>query len=148
MEIKIDKNNPMYEKLYKLLDNSYCPYSNFRVSCIIVMKDGTEIKGVNVENAAYGSSICAERSAIVSAISNGYKPYDFKAMYCMVKNCNPKATNKEIGSSCGACRQVIGELFEKDALCYFINIHGKTLICTVEELLPFSFSSEILEIKQ
>ena len=52
--------------------NSYSPYSKFRVAAIAIMKDGTEFKGVNVENAAYGSSICSERSAILSAISNGY----------------------------------------------------------------------------
>ncbi|MDE5538947.1 MAG: hypothetical protein K2J20_00470 [Bacilli bacterium] len=66
----------MREKLVKLLDNSYSPYSKFRVACIAVMKDGKEFPGVNVENASYGASICAERSAILSAISNGYKRYD------------------------------------------------------------------------
>lgn len=71
----------MYEKLLKLLENSYSPYSNFRVSAIVVMKDGHEFTGVNVENASYGASICAERSAIVSAISNGYKKHDFESLY-------------------------------------------------------------------
>ena len=61
----------MKEKLIKLLNNSYSPYSKFRVSAIVVMKDNCEFSGVNVENAAYGSSICAERSAILAAISNG-----------------------------------------------------------------------------
>jgi cytidine deaminase len=60
----------MREKLIELLNNSYSPYSNFRVAAILVCKDGREFNGVNVENAAYGSSICAERSAILSAISN------------------------------------------------------------------------------
>ena len=73
----------MKEKLLKLLDNSHSPYSKFRVAAIVVMKDGTEFNGVNVENAAYGSSICAERSAILSAISNGYKKYDFELIYVM-----------------------------------------------------------------
>ena len=68
----------MIEKLKTLAKNSYSPYSHFRVSTILVMKDGMEIPGVNVENAAYGSSICAERSAILSAISLGYKKGDFK----------------------------------------------------------------------
>ena len=57
----------MQEKLIKLLDNSYSPYSRFRVAAIAVMKDGKEFPGVNVENASYGASICAERSAILSA---------------------------------------------------------------------------------
>ena len=63
----------MRDRLKELLNNSYAPYSNFRVSAVVVMKDGTSFNGVNVENAAYGSSICAERSAILAAISNGYK---------------------------------------------------------------------------
>ena len=67
----------MYEKLLNLLNNSYCPYSNFRVSAIAIMNDLKEFSGVNVENASYGACICAERSAIVSAISNGYKKGDF-----------------------------------------------------------------------
>ena len=63
----------MIEKLQNLLKNSYSPYSHFLVSAIVIMKDGCEFCGVNVENASYGASICAERSAIVSAISDGYK---------------------------------------------------------------------------
>ena len=63
----------MIEKLISLHKNSYAPYSNFPVSAIVVMKDGKEFCGVNVENASYGAGICAERSAIVSAVSNGYK---------------------------------------------------------------------------
>ena len=63
----------MKEKLLKLLNNSYSPYSKFRVAAIVVMKDGKEFCGVNVENASYGAGICSERSAIVSAVSNGYK---------------------------------------------------------------------------
>ena len=61
----------MREKLLKLLDNSYAVYSNFPVAAIVVMNDGREFCGVNVENASYGATICAERSAIVSAISAG-----------------------------------------------------------------------------
>ena len=68
----------MKEKLIKLFENSYSPYSKFRVASIVVMKDGKEFSGVNVENASYGAAICAERSAIVNAISAGYKRYDFK----------------------------------------------------------------------
>ena len=63
----------MKDKLIKLLNNSYSPYSNFRVASIVVMNDGKEFSGVNVENASYGATICAERSAILSAISAGYK---------------------------------------------------------------------------
>ena len=103
----------MIEKLLKLANNSYSPYSHFRVATIVIMKDGKEFQGVNVENAAYGSSVCSERSAILSAISNGYKKGDFKELHCMC------ADSDKISTSCFACRQVISELFDKDIPLYF-----------------------------
>ena len=74
----------MKEELIKLLDKAYAPYSKFHVSCIIEMKDGKYIPGVNVENASYGATICAERNAITTAIAMGYKKGDFKKLYVMV----------------------------------------------------------------
>ena len=76
----------MREKLVSLLKNSYSPYSHFRVAAIVIMKDGREFHGVNVENASYGATICAERSAILSAISAGYKKGDFQELYVMCDN--------------------------------------------------------------
>ena len=95
----------MKEKLIKLLENSYSPYSNFRVASIVVMKDGREFNGVNVENASYGATICAERSAILSAISNGYKKGDFKSLYVM-------CDSDKIGMCCSSslCMAVLPEL--------------------------------------
>lgn len=122
----------MREKLIKLLDNSYSPYSNFKVAAILITKDGKEFYGVNVENASYGASICAERSAIVSAISNGYKKYDFEKMYIMVNG-------NKLSTSCFLCRQVISELFEKDKEIILMNKEGETRTYTVEELCPYPF---------
>ena len=127
----------MKEKLIKLLDNSYSPYSNFRVASIVVMKDGREFCGVNVENATYGASICAEISAILSAISAGYKRYDFKELYVM-------CDNDKIGMSCFNCRMVMSELFEKDVKVIAMNPKGETIIHTVSELCPYPFSDEDL----
>ncbi len=128
----------MFNKLKKLLENSYSPYSKFRVSSIAVMKDGTEFNGVNVENAAYGSTICAERSAILAAISNGYKKGEFKKLYVM-------CDNEEIGTSCFGCRQVISELFDKDVDVVFYSNDGKEMTLKVSELCPYPFSSEDLK---
>ena len=74
----------MKEELIKLLDKAYAPYSKFQVGAIIEMNDGKFIPGVNVENASYGATICAERNAITTAISMGYKKGDFKNIYVMV----------------------------------------------------------------
>ena len=67
----------MKDKLLKLLDNAYAPYSKFHVACFVEMKDGRMVPGVNVENASYGVTLCAERNAITTAIALGYKKGDF-----------------------------------------------------------------------
>lgn len=128
----------MYQKLYKLLDNSYSPYSKFRVSSIVIMKDGKEFTGVNVENASYGASICAERTAILSAIASGYKKNDFESLYVM-------CDTDKISSSCFLCRQVISELFEKNKKIIFMNNKGEIKEYTVEDLCPIPFNEDDLK---
>jgi cytidine deaminase len=128
----------MKDKLIRLLDNSYSPYSHFKVAAILVCKDGREFNGVNVENASYGASICAERSAILSAVSAGYKKGEFKELYVM-------CDNKKIGMPCFQCRQVFTELFDKEMLVTCMNPDGETIVKTVSELAPFPFDSEDLK---
>ena len=129
----------MFEKLMNLANNSYSPYSHFRVATILVMKDGKEIHGVNVENSAYGSSICSERSAIVSAISMGYKKGDFKELHCMC------ADSSKVSTSCFGCRQVISEFFDPDAFIYFYSNTGEVHVYTVSKLCPYPFKEEDLK---
>lgn len=129
----------MIEKLIKLSKNSYSPYSKFRVATIVVMKDNTEFIGVNVENASYGASICSERSAILNAISNGYTKGDFKELHCLCADSN------KISTSCFLCRQVISELFDKDANLYFYSSNGDMKKYTVEELCPYPFGEDDLK---
>ncbi len=128
----------MREKLQNLLVNSYSPYSKFRVSCIVVMNDGTEFNGVNVENASYGATICAERSAIVSAISNGYKKGDFNKLYIMVDS-------NKISTCCFLCRQIIAEFFHPDKEIILMNTSKDEKRFTVKDLCPYPFSSEDLK---
>lgn len=128
----------MKDKLKELLNNSYSPYSHFRVASIVVMKDGSEFNGVNVENASYGAAICAERSAIVSAISAGYRKHDFETLYVM-------CDNEKIGFSCMVCRQVISEFFEPDKKVIAMNPNGEEISLTVKELCPYPFSDEDLK---
>lgn len=127
----------MKEKLLKLLENSYSPYSKFRVASIAVMKDGKEFSGVNVENASYGACNCAERSAIFSAISQGYKRYDFEKLYVM-------CDSKDLGTPCFICRQVISEMFEKDKKVICVNKNGIQKEFTVEDLCPYPFDDNSL----
>lgn len=128
----------MKEKLITLQQNSYSPYSNFAVSAIVIMKDGKEFNGVNVENAAYGASICAERSAILSAISNGYKKGDFKEINIMT-------SSSGISMPCFQCRQVISELFDKKSVVRCYTKTGDYEEHTVEELCPYPFGEDDLK---
>lgn len=128
----------MVEKLQRLLKNSYSPYSHFAVSAIVVMNDGSEFSGVNVENASYGAAICAERSAIVSAISAGYGKDDFKSINIMV------GSNK-VSTCCFMCRQVINEFFSGSSLVHCFNINGDEKTFTVDELCTYPFSEEDLK---
>ena len=129
----------MFEKLKELHNNSYAVYSNFKVSAIAVTKDGREFNGVNVENCAYPSGLCAERSAIVSAISNGVKKGEFKEL-------NLLTSSPKIGTPCMACRQVILELFDKNAIIRCFATTGEYVEYSVSELCPYSFSDEDLKI--
>lgn len=127
----------MKEKLIKLLDNAYAPYSNFRVACILEMKDGKLIPGVNVENASYGASICAERNAITTAISLGYKKGEFKNIYIMV-------SGKRLSMPCFICRQVIVEFFDDDSEVILISKNGEEEHYKVSEVCPYPFDNSDL----
>jgi cytidine deaminase len=128
----------MFEKLKELLNHSYSPYSNFKVASIVVMKDGHTFSGVNVENASYGAGVCAERSSILSAISHGYKRYDFKEMYVLT-------SGNKISTSCFLCRQVMSELFEKEVPVHFYDLEGHQMDLLVKDLCPYPFDSEDLK---
>ena len=127
----------MREKLVRLLDNSYAPYSNFHVSCLVEMKDGKLIPGVNVENASYGATICAERNAITTAIALGYKKGDFKNIYVMVSGDN-------LSMPCFVCRQFLVEFFDKDSEIILMGKNDEEERHTVEEACPFPFDENDL----
>lgn len=129
----------MKEELKQVLQNSYSPYSSFRVAAILVTKDGKKFKGVNVENASYGAAICAERSAFVSAISNGYKPHDFETLYVMCDS--PK-----ISTCCFLCRQVITEMMEENKKIICMSKNGEEKEFTVRELCPYPFDEKDLDL--
>ena len=113
---------------------AYAPYSNYQVGAALLTKSGRIYDGVNVENAAYPETICAERVAVVKAVSEG--EHDFDAIAVATSNG---------GSPCGACRQVLAE-FGLDTVVLTVNIEG-TLInqTTVRELLPNAFTPDQLD---
>lgn len=126
-----------YELVKKAYDNAYAIYSNFQVGALLIMKDGSYVLGCNVENASYGLSNCAERTALFSAYAKGYRKDDILELVIMGRS-------KNLTYPCGACRQVISELMNKDALVTLINLNKLTKTYKVEELLPFAFSESDL----
>ncbi len=125
----------MIEKLRKNLLKSYSPYSKYPVSAIVVCRDGKEYTGVNIENASYGATVCAERVAIFKAISEGHKKCDLKELHIMVGSGN-------VGMPCFLCRQVIDEFFDEDSkiICYSTNNEIKEF--KLRDLCPFPFEKE------
>ena len=126
----------MKDKLKELLKNAYAPYSNYHVAAIVVTNDNKEYSGVNVENASFGATICAERNAINSAIKDGYKKGDFKELYVM--------TSHDIAFPCFICRQTINEFFDKDSKLILMNDNEeKTYL--MNEILCHPFGQDDLK---
>lgn len=128
----------MLNELKKLLENSYAPYSSYHVSAILITKTGKKYEGVNIENASYGATICAERVAIFKAISE--KETSFKELHIL----NDKG---KIGMPCFMCRQVFLEFFDEKTKIYVYNTKGDYETYTVKELCPHPFSKEDLKWK-
>ncbi|NMC83678.1 MAG: cytidine deaminase [Anaerolineaceae bacterium] len=115
-------------------ERAYAPYSHYAVGAIVLSDSGKIYDGVNIENAAYPSGICAERVAIFKAVSEGERR--FKAIVVATENG---------GSPCGACRQVMAE-FGLDTEVLIVNTEGQTVIeTTVAQLLPGAFTPESLQ---
>jgi cytidine deaminase len=112
--------------------NAYAPYSNFSVGAALLAEDGEIYVGCNVENASFGLSNCAERSAVHAAVSDGRGRGDFAALlvYVAGATCHPP---------CGACRQVLSEFLLPEALVYSACDTGEIVAWTMDELLPDSF---------
>lgn len=125
----------MEEKLKKLLVNSYTPYYKYPVASVIVMKDGKEFSGVNVETSSPAAGICAERNALYTSITEGYKKGDIKEIHVMSK------TEQECWP-CFICRHAISDLCDKDTKVISHTYSGKIAIKTVEELCPLPFGDE------
>lgn len=114
--------------------NAYAPYSRFRVGAALECADGTVVQGCNVENAVLGCTICAERSAIFSAVSQGQRSFTRIAIY---------AESADYCYPCGTCRQVMREFAPSmEVLC--AREDGRYVSYRLSDLLPKSFGKEFL----
>lgn len=126
----------MKDKLSELLKNSYAPYSNYHFACIVETKNGNLYEGVNVENASFGATVCAERNAIFNAVSHGES--EFSALYLMSDKDN-------ILYPCNLCKQVMLEFFDKDVIFNIMNKNGDSKVLTFDELMRTTFSRDDME---
>jgi cytidine deaminase len=117
-------SNELYERAVAVAAKAYAPYSNFLVGAAVRARDGRVFEGVNVENAAYPLGICAERTVIAQAVTDGCKPGDLEEIAITA-------------SPCGGCRQWIYE-FRFDRVT-FRNAEGEVVARTPAELLPETF---------
>lgn len=117
-----------------MLERAYVPYSHFPVGAALLCKDGTVFTGCNIENAAYGATVCAERTAIFKAVSEGHWEFDTLVIagrsdgYCV---------------PCGTCRQVMME-FAPELTVICLNRKGESRKFALRELLPYGFDQSCL----
>ena len=121
----------MVDLAVEVSKQAYVPYSHFPVSAVLVTKDDQIYTGVNIENVSFGLTNCGERTAIFKAVSEGAREFKELIVYGQ--------TEKPV-SPCGACRQVMAEFFEPDLPVTLVSKDKSTVVMTVKELLPYSFT--------
>ena len=121
------------------MQHAYAPYSSFCVGAALLCEDGSIYTGCNVENASYGATICAERTALVKAVSEG------KRRFCALAICGGKdgVLNDKPCVPCGVCRQMLSEFCDADFEVYLITNRAAQTV-RLGELLPMGFTGDIL----
>lgn len=128
-----DENRNLIEKAKSVLNNSYSPYSNFKVAAAVLTDDDNIFTGVNIENISYPAGICAERCAISKAISEGSKK---------IKKIAVISSSNDITYPCGICRQVMAEFMTNDSEIILCDKKNNIKCLKLEEIMPFVFDSE------
>jgi len=126
----------LHEKAQLAYHHAYAPYSNFKVGAALVAEDGDIFTGCNVENASYGLTVCAERNCISTAVGQGVRKVKALVVF---------TPQKELTSPCGACRQVIAEFMDQDAMIGLVNHLGERKQWRVSDLLPDAFTPQSLK---
>ena len=120
------------------MDRAYVPYSGYKVGAALLCADGTVYQGCNIENAAYGPTNCAERTAFFKAVYDGHR--DFTAIaVCGGKDGVISGTFPP----CGVCRQVMREFCDDNFIIYMVGAEGAFEKVTLAELLPHSFDPKL-----
>lgn len=127
-----EKIQALMEAARAVKANAYIPYSHFPVGCAILTKDDKLITGVNVENVSFGATNCAERTAIFTAISQGYRPGFIEAIAVA-------GDTDDFLSPCSICRQVLVEMADPKTPVFLTRRDGEIYQTSVAELVPLAF---------
>jgi cytidine deaminase len=119
----------LFQAALKAAEAAYAPYSRFRVGAALLGESGTVYTGCNVENRSYGLTICAERTAVVKAVSGGERRFTALAIAA--------PDSPEPVGPCGACRQVLSEFMDSGAAVRFGGSGGRRIDTTIGELYPY-----------
>lgn len=130
MEIK-----ELIYKAQEARERAYSPYSNFRVGAAVLMENGEVYTGCNIENASFGATNCAERTAIFKAVSEGTK--SIKAIALI-------GSDEEFTYPCGICRQVIAEFADEDIKIIIAKNEAEYIIKSLDDILPGAFTKKDL----
>lgn len=133
-------NEELCKIAVKAMENSYSPYSNYKVGAALLTKDGKVYTGCNIENASYSSTVCAERTAFFKAVSEGV--HDFVKIAVAG---GEKGTISGEFPPCGICRQVMSEFCGPDFEILAVKENGEFTKYLLSELLPFSFNPTYLK---
>ncbi len=125
----------LIEQAKSVLKHAYAPYSHYRVAAALLTEDGEVFTGVNIENASYGATICAERVAVFKAVSAGQLKFRTLALV---------TGQGDLPTPCGMCRQVLVEFGNNDMEIVLSN-DEKTVIYRLGDLLPLSFTGSNLQ---
>lgn len=123
----------LMESARKVKQNAYIPYSKFPVGAAFLLKDGSVITGVNVENVSLGATNCAERTAVFTAVTKGYKKGDFQALAVA-------GDTADFLPPCSICRQVLAEFCSPDMPVYLTNEKKEIMELKLKDLLPYAFT--------
>lgn len=126
------ENKELIAMAKEAMKKAYAPYSCFQVGAALLAKDGRVFTGCNVENATYGATICAERTAVTKAVSEGVREFEKIAIV---------ASSGDYAAPCGICRQVLFEFMPEGQVVLWSETKGEKVF-GVSELLPFGFRGE------
>ena len=129
----------LIELAKEAMTHAYAPYSHFHVGAALLCADGSVYQGANIENAAYGECVCAERNAVFKAVFDGHRNFSAIAIVG-----GREGVIDSFCAPCGACRQVMGEFCGGDLDIYLTDAGGNIEHLTLGQLLPWSFSGKNL----